>query len=75
MPALGTQQPIVESSPEQRHTCDGCSGDGQYFRGHIENGVRKGFIGRCFRCGGKGWQNDADLKRNRYYDSHVRRFD
>jgi hypothetical protein len=37
------------------------------------NGVFKGFTGKCFRCGGKGYQTEADRKRNAYYDNHVRR--
>lgn len=28
--------------------------------------------GVCFRCGGKGYQDDADRRRNAYYDNHVR---
>lgn len=57
-----------------KHECDGCRGDGIYYgRGYVENGVFKGFQGTCFRCGGKGYQTAADVKRNNYYDNRVRR--
>jgi len=64
-----------EGRPADAIDCDGCSGDGIYFgRGHVENGKFKGHTGTCFRCGGKGYQTPKDVKRNRYYDNHVRRF-
>ncbi len=54
--------------------CDGCPGTGIYYgRGVVENGVFKGFTGKCYRCGGKGFQTPADVKRNNYYDNRVRR--
>lgn len=54
--------------------CDGCPGDGVFrYAGCFENGVWKGKTGQCFRCGGKGTQTPADVKRNRYYDNQVRR--
>lgn len=54
--------------------CFGCSGSGKFFgHGYVENGVFKGFVGVCFRCGGKGFQTTADTKRNNYYDNNVRR--
>lgn len=59
----------------ETHECDGCNGSGIYYgRGYVENGVFKGFTGTCYRCNGKGTQTDADVKRNTYYDNHVRRF-
>lgn len=61
--------------PADATDCDGCSGDGIYYgRGHVENGVFKGFKGQCYRCHGKGWQTPDDVRRNRYYDNRVRRF-
>lgn len=54
--------------------CDGCPGDGIYYgRGHVENGVFRGFKGTCYRCGGKGYQTAKDVRRNTYYDRRVRR--
>ena len=53
----------------------GCGGSGIYYgHGQIVNGVFKGHTGTCFRCGGKGWQTEADEKRNNYYDNHVKKF-
>ena len=55
--------------------CDGCNGSGTYYgRGSVVNGKFVGFSGECYRCRGKGHQTPADVKRNRYYDNHVRRF-
>lgn len=55
--------------------CDGCPGDGvfRFPGGCFENGVWKGSVGPCFRCGGKGTQTPADVKRCEYYDNRVRR--
>jgi hypothetical protein len=64
----------TETQPTDRVAgCDGCSGDGVYYgRGYVENGVFKGVTGTCFRCGGKGYRTARDIRRNRYYDNHVR---
>lgn len=51
--------------------CDGCNGNGIYYgRGSVVNGVFKGFTNTCFRCGGKGKQNESDRKRNYGYDQN-----
>jgi len=64
-----------EQPEEVRHECDGVCRDGVYYgRGYVENGVFKGFTGTCYRCGGKGWQSDADRRRNSVYDNRYRRF-
>lgn len=56
--------------PEGTFDCDGCNGSGVYYgAGRVENGKFIGFTGKCFRCGGKGHQTSADVKRNRYYDA------
>jgi DnaJ-class molecular chaperone len=53
--------------------CDGCPGTGIYHgAGYVENGVFKGFVGTCFRCGGKGRQTPSDVKRNWGYDRNRR---
>jgi hypothetical protein len=65
----------VKDMPEGNVDCDGCRGDGVYYgRGSVVNGVFQGFTGTCFRCGGKGSQTPADVKRNEYYDNRVRRY-
>lgn len=65
---------MAQAAKQQvKHDCDGCQGDGKYRgAGSVVNGVFQGFVGKCFRCGGKGWQDAKDQSRNRYYDSHVR---
>jgi hypothetical protein len=51
-----------------------CNGSGKFYSGGaVVNGTYTGTIGQCFRCAGKGWQSEADRKRNAYYDNHVRR--
>jgi hypothetical protein len=53
--------------------CD-CGGSGKYYgHGVVENGVFKGFVGTCFRCKGKGWQDASDRSRNETYDNKYRR--
>jgi hypothetical protein len=63
---------VIDGEP--RTECDGCRGDGVWHgRGYVENGKFIGQTGTCFRCGGKGYQSEADVRRNRYYDDRVRR--
>ena len=65
----------IKDIPEGNVACDGCRGDGVYYgAGRVENGKFIGFTGKCYRCGGKGSQTPADVKRCAYYDNHVRRF-
>lgn len=45
-----------------KYKCDACKGDGVY----------RGF-GRCFRCDGKGFQTDEDVRRNKYHDNQKRK--
>jgi hypothetical protein len=71
--ARGTYELAALGAPEDASGCD-CSGTGIYHgHGYVENGVFKGTVGECFRCQGKGYQTPADVKRNAYYDNHVRR--
>jgi hypothetical protein len=63
--------PVVKT--EAKYDCE-CGGSGKYHgHGSVVNGKFVGFVGTCFRCQGKGWQNVKDRKRNLYYDNHVRR--
>jgi DnaJ-class molecular chaperone len=65
----------AESPPEKRgnETCGNCNGSGIYRGGgRVENGKYIGFEGPCFRCEGKGYQNDADRRRNWGYDQNRR---
>ena len=73
-PKEPSEAPAAVASDEVQHDCE-CNGSGVYYgRGVVENGVFKGFSGPCYRCNGKGFQTEADRKRNAYYDNHVRRF-
>ena len=58
------------TTPEDK--CADCGGSGRWVMGPITNG-KPAREGQCFRCQGKGWQSPADVRRNRYYDNHVRR--
>lgn len=61
--------------PEGAVDCEGPCRDGVYYgAGIVLNGTFKGFTGKCYRCGGKGYQTKSDVRRNAYYDNHVRRF-
>lgn len=50
--------------------CKRCAGTGKFIT-MVENGKPKGPGGDCFRCRGKGVQNDKDVCRNAYYDAHF----
>lgn len=47
--------------------CRRCVGTGQFITGMV-NGVPTGPGGICYRCEGKGFQTDADARRNIAYD-------
>lgn len=49
--------------------CGRCAGTGMFVT-RVENGEPKGPGGACYRCGGKGLQNEADARRNNYHDIH-----
>jgi hypothetical protein len=73
-PDASTRVQKPKPVPEGAEKCDGCNGSGTYYgAGAVVNGHFVGFSGKCYRCGGKGHQTPADVKRNRYYDNHVRR--
>ena len=55
---------------ETRHDCPRCMGSGK-FTAQVVNGRPVGPGGDCYRCDGKGWQSDADRRRNAYYDARV----
>lgn len=62
------------SSSSTKTKCQECSGTGKYRKGSVINGV---FIATyentCYRCQGKGYQSDKDIKRNSNYDNYHRR--
>lgn len=53
--------------------CRRCAGTGAFIT-YVENGQPKGPGGVCFRCAGKGRQNDRDARRNYGADMHQRVF-
>lgn len=53
-----------------RTRCERCAGTGQFITGSM-NGVPTGPGGPCFRCAGKGYQTDADERRNYGYDNFA----
>ncbi len=54
-----------------RFVCRRCAGTGQFIT-HVLNGQPRGPGGPCYRCEGKGWQTDADARRNYGADIHQR---
>jgi len=65
-----TPEEWVEAAKRVAFTCRRCAGTGAYITGTL-NGQPTGPGGRCFRCEGKGVQNDADIMRNRAYDEFA----
>ena len=51
-------------------TCGKCRGAGVYCWGAVING-RPTHTGECFRCGGKGYQNQSDYRRNFGHDNYT----
>lgn len=54
------------------HFCGRCAGTGQFITGS-NNGKPTGPGGACFRCGGKGYHNQADRRRNYGYELKGRK--
>lgn len=63
-------QQWVEAAREVRFLCGRCGGTGMFIT-MMENGVLKGPGGQCFRCKGRGTQNDHDVRRNEVHDQHY----
>lgn len=69
-PTTPTPQQWCQMAREVRFKCGRCGGTGQFIT-MMENGVLKGPGGECFRCKGKGTQNDHDVRRNEVHDQHY----
>lgn len=54
-----------------RFTCRRCAGTGAFITGSL-NGQPTGPGGICYRCEGKGYQDDADARRNYGADIHQK---
>jgi hypothetical protein len=55
----------LKAAQQATVTCPACNGSGRYT-------LRSGNTNTCFRCGGKGKQNQEDFVRNANYDNHRR---
>jgi hypothetical protein len=60
----------VEAALAVRFTCRRCAGTGAFVT-YVENGQPKGPGGPCFRCAGRGTQNDTDVRRNFTHDRYY----
>ena len=54
----------VKAAVRVRHACDKCRATGTYVWG-----LNGQYSGVCYRCEGKGYQHDADRRRNWGYDN------
>lgn len=71
---INPRKPRPEGFEGEEYDCDGCNGNGVYYgAGSVVNGQFVGFTGKCYRCGGKGYQTPADRKRCYVYDTRYRR--
>ena len=59
-----TPERWVALAKSARFDCRACNGTGQFLRDGEPDG------GECYRCGGRGAQNDADALRNWGYDRY-----
>lgn len=60
---LPTPENFVLAAESVTFPCRRCSGTGKFVT-YVENGIPKGPGGDCFRCNGRGYQDDADARRN-----------
>lgn len=61
---------FVKAARAARFGCRRCAGTGAFIT-YVENGVPRGPGGECYRCAGRGTQNDHDVKRNEVHDIHY----
>lgn len=71
-PAHAHGEQWVKAARLVKQPCRRCAGTGRFITGML-NGRPTGPGGICFRCEGKGYQTDADQKRNYGYDNYYMR--
>jgi len=62
-----TPQQWLSAARNVQVPCRRCAGTGNFIT-RVENGKPQGPGGPCFRCNGKGYQTEADWRRNYGYD-------
>ena len=71
---LGDKEPNLwgwlDAASKVTFTCRRCAGTGAFITGTM-NGQPTGPGGICFRCQGRGVQNDDDARRNYGHDLHY----
>lgn len=67
IPEVASPEQWLKAAENIEFGCGRCARTGRFIT-YVENGVPKGPGGECFRCGGKGYQNDSDHRRNWGYD-------
>lgn len=67
---MATPEQWLQAAEQATTKCDRCR-NGVYSWGACING-RMQFSAACFRCQGKGRQNQSDYRRNQCYDNHRR---
>lgn len=68
--SVPTPEQWLEAAQKATVPCDRCNGTGQYAWGGSING-KPVHTGQCFRCTGKGRQDQEDFCRNMVYDRHA----
>lgn len=69
-PETATPKQWLRAAKLVHFRCGRCAGTGAYITGTV-NGVPTGPGGICYRCEGKGFQTDADRRRNFGYDNYA----
>ena len=63
MDAITNRIEDTDAQATGNHRCTRCAGTGQFIT-MVVNGRPTGPGGACYRCGGKGFHNNADRRRN-----------
>lgn len=72
MTALEMLARLEAAQPARSRLPAGCADDYEAACA-CDNGRHWGLEEVCFRCAGKGYQTEADVKRNAWYDHHRSR--